>query len=260
MEIVFNQLLALLMTLWWPFCRVLAMLSAAPVLGDLMMPVTVRVLLALILAFVLLPATQGSPIINPWSMHGIAVTLEQAMVGGMIGLAFHLIYAVMMVLGYLVSSQIGFSMAVMNDPMNGTSSDVISSLLYVLSIFVFFAIDGHLVLVNIVGASFKAWPVGSGIDALSLQTLVFNVSWVFSAALLLAIPIIFSTFVVQMGTGLLNRIAPSFNLFSLGFSLVTLFGLFMLMHMIRFIPDHYLRMTHQVLDMLQHSFRAVPHG
>jgi flagellar biosynthetic protein FliR len=260
MDILFNQLLTLMMTLWWPFCRVLAMLSAAPVVGELMVPVTVRVLLSLVIAFILLPATNGMPVINPWSMHGIAVTVEQAMIGGMIGLAFHLTYAVMMVLGYLISSQIGFAMAVMNDPMNGASSDVISNLLYVLTIVVFFGIDGHLVLVNIVGASFKTWPIGSGIDTLSLQTLVFNVSWVFSAALLLAIPIVFSTFVVQMGTGLLNRVAPSFNLFSLGFSLVTLFGLFMLTHMVRFIPEHYLRMTNQVLDMLQHSFRTVPHG
>lgn len=260
MEILFNQLLTTLMTLWWPFCRVLAMLAAAPILGDMMVPMPVRVLIALVLAIILLPFAPPVTLINPWSLQGIAVTLEQVVIGGMIGLAFHLTFSIILVLGFLISSQMGLSMAVMNDPMNGMSSDVISSLLYVLCILIFFTVDGHLVLIGVLSASFKAWPVGGGVDALSLQTLVFNVAWVFSAALLLAIPIIFSTLVVQLGMGLLNRVSPALNLFSLGFSIVTLFGIFMLAQMVRFIPEHYLRMTNHVLDMLHHSLSIAPHG
>lgn len=260
MEILFSQLLPMLSALWWPFCRVLAALSVAPVLGENMMPVTVRVLLSLVLAVALLPAAQTDLAIVPWSMQGIMATVEQAVVGVVLGLAFHLTMSVVMVLGYLVSSQMGLSMAVMNDPMNGTSSDVVSTLLYILFILVFFSVDGHLVLAGVLGASFRAWPVGTGIEALALQTLAFNVAWVFSAALLLAVPIVFSTLVVQIGFGFLNRVAPTLNLFSLGFSLVTLFGLLMLVQIVRFVPQHYLRMTGQVLDMLHRSLRAGGHG
>ncbi|MBS1190291.1 MAG: fliR [Rhodocyclaceae bacterium] len=260
MEMVFSQLLSLLSALWWPFCRVLAALAAAPVLGETMVPVTVRVLLALVLAVALLPAVQTPLAIDPWSMQGVMASVQEAVIGFVLGMAFHLVMAIVMVLGYLVSSQMGLSMAVMNDPLNGTSSDVVSTLLSILFILVFFAVDGHLVFTGVIGASFRAWPVGTGIELLSLQTLAFNVAWVFSAAMLLAVPVIFSTLVVQFGFGFLNRIAPSFNLFSLGFSLVTLFGLFMLSHLVRFLPEHYLRMTNQVLEMLHQGLRAVPHG
>ena len=65
---------------------------------------------------------------------------------------------------------------------------------------------------------------------------------------------------VQVGFGFLNRIAPALNLFSLGFSLVTLFGLFMLMQMVRFLPDGYLSMTRRTLDMLEQLMKAAPHG
>ena len=78
-------------------------------------------------------------------------------------------------------------------------------------------------------------------------------AWIFSAAMLLAIPVIFSTLVVQIGFGFLNRISPSFNLFSLGFSLITVFGLFVLMHMVRFIPGHYVQLMNRVLEMLRHN-------
>ena len=60
--------------------------------------------------------------------------------------------------------------------------------------------------------------------------------------------------------GFMNRVAPTLNLFSLGFSVVTLFGLFMLAQMLRFVPEHYVRMTGQVLEMLQRQMRGLPHG
>lgn len=260
MELVFSQLLGILNALWWPFCRILAALFAAPVLGEAMVPATVRVLLALVLAVVTLPVAHAPASIDPWSLHGIVTTFEQIIIGGVLGMAFQLVMSAVMVLGYLVSSQMGLAMATMNDPINGNSSDVVSSLLSILFILIFFAVDGHLVLAGVLGSSFRAWPVGSGIDNLALHTLAFNVAWVFSAALLLAVPVIFSALVVQVGFGFLNRVAPSLNLFSLGFSLVTLFGLFMLAQLVRFVPEHYLRMTNQVLDMLHHSLRTASHG
>ncbi len=260
MELVFGQLLPLLNALWWPFCRILALLSAAPVLGDAMLPMPVRVLVSLVLAVVMLPLAGHGINVDPFSMQGIVLAAEQAIIGFVLGLAFHLTMAVIMMLGYLASSQMGLSMAVMNDPMNGSSSDVISGLLSMLFIIVFFAVDGHLVLAGVVGASFQAWPVGGGLNMLALHALALNVAWAFSAALLLAIPMVFSTMVVQLGFGFLNRVAPALNLFSLGFSVVTLFGLLMLSQVVRVIPEHYLRMTRQVLDMLKNQMHAVPHG
>lgn len=260
MELVYSQLLGLLTALWWPFCRIMAMLFAAPVLGEAMVPPTVRVLLALILSVTMLPIAHAPAAIDPLSLHGVVTTIEQVVIGGVLGLAFHLAMSATMLLGYLVSSQMGLAMAAMNDPINGTASDVVSSLLNILFILVFFSIDGHLVLAGVLGASFRAWPIGGGIEYLALQAMAFNVAWVFSAALLLALPIVFSALVVQLGFGFFNRIAPSLNLFSLGFSLVTLFGLLMLTQLVRYAPEHYLRMTNQVLEMLHHSLRVGSHG
>ena len=50
MEPVLAQLLPMLTAIWWPFCRILAMFIGAPVLGEAVTPVTVRILIALVLA------------------------------------------------------------------------------------------------------------------------------------------------------------------------------------------------------------------
>ena len=251
-----GYLLPLLNALWWPFVRNLALLSAAPIIGDAMVPLPVRVLLSMTLAFLLLPVSAGNADIDPFSMLGVVATIEQAVIGGVIGLALHFSMSVISMVGYLVSSQIGFAMAQMNDPINGSSSDVVSLLLSMLTILVFFSIDGHLVLAGVMGASFKAWPVGQGYAPLLLNTVALNAAWIFSAAMLLALPIVFSTLVVQIGFGFLNRVAPALNLFSLGFSLTTLFGLLMLIQVVRFLPEHYIAMTNQVLDMLRQQMGA----
>jgi len=254
-----SYLLPLIGALWWPFCRIMAMLSSAPAIGDGMVPIPVRALLSLVIAFLMLPMTRGMAMPDPFSLAGVVAMFEQAVIGGVMGFALQFATSAISMLGFLASSQIGFSMAQMNDPVNGQQSDVISSLLALVAIFVFFAIDGHLVLMTILGQSFRAWPVGEGLGSIVLQTVALNVGWVFAAAMLLAIPIVFSTMVVQIGFGFLNRVAPSLNLFSLGFSLVTVFGLMMLVQLVRFIPEHYIQLTNAVLEMLQQQMRAA-HG
>jgi flagellar biosynthetic protein FliR len=256
---VSNLLLPLIGALWWPFCRIMALLSTAPVIGEGMVPIPVRALLSLVLAFLMLPLTKSGAMPDPFSLHGVLAMFEQAIIGGAIGLALQFAMTVISMLGFVVSSQVGFSMAQMNDPVNGMASDVISSLLSLVAILVFFAIDGHLVLAGVLAQSFKAWPVGAGYPPLLLHAVALNLGWVFSAAMLLALPIVFSTMVVQVGFGFLNRVAPTLNLFSLGFSLVILFGMLMLAQVVRFIPEHYIALTNRILEMLQQQMGAA-HG
>ncbi|HVZ37274.1 MAG TPA: flagellar biosynthetic protein FliR, partial [Polyangiaceae bacterium] len=226
-----------------------------PILGENMVPLRVRVLLSLVLAVIMMPIAQPAVPIEPLSLHALVASGAELLIGFTIGLAFHLTIAAMAVLGFTISSQTGLSLATMNDPMSGASSDVISALIYVLCILVFFAVDGHLVLAGVVGGSFKAWPVGTGPHMETLSAIAFQAAWMFSAALLLLLPMMFSALVVQLGFGFLNRVAPALNLFSLGFSVVTIFGLFMLGYLVRFVPGHYVRLINQVLDVLSRGMR-----
>lgn len=251
MDALMQQLPALAGTLMWPFFRLAAALFAAPVLGEAMIPVRARALIALALAVVAQPALPPMPAIDPISVAGIALMAQQIVIGGLLGFSFHLVLSGFMVLGALVSAQMGLSMAALTDPVNGASSDAVSSLLNVLFILLFFAMDGHLLLTQVLVRSFHIWPVGgAGIAAASLQRFASGTGWVFAAAIMMALPVVFTIMVVQLGMGFLQRVAPALNLFSLGFAVYTLFGLWLLLLLVPAIPEHFRRMLTHVLDLL----------
>jgi flagellar biosynthesis protein FliR len=250
MEIVLQQLLPLAAAIVWPFCRIAAAFAAAPILGEAMVPVRVRALAALILALVVQPGLPPMPAIDPLSLQGVVAMAEQVLIGGLLGFMFHLVLTALLMFGSVVSTQMGLSMAMINDPMTGQSSDVLSSVMYVVFMLLFFTIDGHLILTHVLARSFSVWPVGSfAFEFAALKQLAFAAGWMFSAAAALAIPVVFATFVVQTGLGLLNRAAPTLNLFALGFSVTTMVGLLLVTLLLPSLPEHFQRMIMHVLDL-----------
>lgn len=250
-------LLHWLQILWWPFARIMALLAFAPIFGDPTVPVRVRVTIALTLAVVALPSVSSAVIsVNAFSLTAVALTLEQIAIGAVLGLGLQFATTALSIFGFLSASQTSLAMAMLNDPVNGSSSDALSVLALLLGMLLFFVLDIHLLVAGIVSASFDAWPVGQSLSRLQLQTVAYNMGWVFAAAFLLATPIIFAAMLVQLGFGFMARISPSLNIFALGFSVVTLFGLAMLAFMLRHIPAHYLQMTRRALDMLTLMMKA----
>ena len=259
MEAVLRELQTLYLGLLWPFVRIAATLASAPVLGEMMMPLRARLLVALILAVAVQPALPDLPAISPFSLLGVMTVFEQVMLGGLIGLVFHLVLSVMLLFGALASSQMGLSMAALNDPMNGTSSDAISALMYVVFVLLFFSSGGHLVLTQVLARSFHVWPVGSfWFDAAALLRLALGVGWIFAAALMLALPLAFAALAVQLGAGMLNRVAPPLNLFALGFSITIMFGLLLVSLLVPSLPDHFMRMLTHVVGLLDSLAPAPP--
>src|SRR5690606_7191211 len=144
------------------------------------------------LTVVLTAALPATAPIDPLSLKGLLTAFEQIAMGLLLGLALLLVFTVFTLIGDIVSTQLGLSMAVFNDPMNGVSSaSIIYQLYFILLALMFFAIDGHLVTVSIIYQSFVYWPIGSGIHFDGLQTVAWSLGWVISAALLIALPIVF---------------------------------------------------------------------
>jgi flagellar biosynthetic protein FliR len=244
-----SQYLQLLQGYWWPFCRLLAVFSMAPLFNHKAMSKKIRILLALVVTVAIGGTLPPVAQIDPLSAQGVLTALEQVAFGLILGLSLQLVFTVFSVVGEVVSAQMGMSMARYNDPVNGVSSaSIIYQLYFVLLAFLFLAIDGHLLTVTVLYKSFIHWPVGSGLNYQSFATFIQSIAWVFSAAVLLTLPMVFCMVLVQFCFGLLNRISPSMNLFSLGFPITILVGLMCIYMTVPNLPEHYLHLTRELLD------------
>jgi len=114
--------LASLATAWlWPFFRIAALLSAAPLFGAAYVPPRVRLAIALGLALVLAPLV-ASPAVDPFSLAGGLLAAEQILVGVLLGFAIRLALLVFDLAGQVVGQTMGLGFASMVDPALGSRS------------------------------------------------------------------------------------------------------------------------------------------
>ncbi len=244
--------------LWYPFVRIMAFLHFGPVVNNQALPMRVRILVALALALVIAPMLHAEVPTGLLNMRTLLLTIEQILWGMLFGLMLQFVFLALQLAGQILSFNMGMSMAVMNDPSSGASTTVLAEFITIYAAILFFTLDGHLLLVSILYKGFTFWPIGNALTPQTFRSVALSLSWVFSAATLLALPTTFIMLVVQMGFGLLNRVSPALNLYSLGFPVNMLAGLVCFAALLGHLPDHYLQFTNLVLHQLD-SLR-VAHG
>ena len=235
MGIDIQALFTPLMALVLPFFRILAFLQFAPVLDNRAFSRRIKIAAALALSIIITPMLPNNVVLL-W--------------GFLFGMALQLVFVTLQTAGHILSMNMGLGMAMMNDPVNGSSTTVISQIIYVFCALLFFIMDGHLLLVTILFKGFSYWPIGQAINQPTLTLIVQGLGWIMASATLIALPTTFVMLIVQGGFGLLNRVSPTLNLFSLGFPISMLFGLLCISMMVTNIPDHYLNLTNEILAKL----------
>ncbi len=78
-----EQLAAWLVAFLWPFVRILAMLSTAPITSEATVPRQVRVALAALLTLVIAPTLGPLPAIPVVSAAGVWLLIKQVLIGAL---------------------------------------------------------------------------------------------------------------------------------------------------------------------------------
>jgi flagellar biosynthetic protein FliR len=188
-------------------------------------PARVRLLLAAattILVAPLLPL----PNISPFSLEGVIVTIQQIIIGLAVAFVLQLIFDALAMGGQLLSNSMGLGFAFNVDPLRGVGTPVLGQLYMILVTLTFLALNGHLLLIELLAMGFTTMPVAAG--GLSSEQLWNVVAWgsqLFSGALMVALPGMTALIVVNLAFGVMSRAAPSLNLFAVGFPISLIFGL-----------------------------------
>lgn len=220
----------------WPLARIGAMLSVAPILGAQTVPARVRIGLAILLTLVVAPLA-STPRLDPLSLAGLLVTAQQVVIGLAMGFALMLVFAAFIVGGQIFAMQMGLGFAALVDPQRGVQVPVISQFYVLMTTLVFLALDGHLVLVQVLAESFRLLPVGTaGLGAEGLWALVTWGREMFGAAVRIALPAITALMLVNLTFGVMMRAAPQLNIFAVGFPISMTAGFLVMLWMLPSIP------------------------
>ncbi len=250
MSISFDELSVILGQFWWPFFRILSAFLSMPFFGDALIPIWVRSLLAFAIVFISAPLMPTMPATDLFSLSSLFLAFEQALWGMLFGLILHFLFTIFTMLGQIVSMQMGLSMAIMNDPVNGLSVAVLGRIMLIYATLLFLSFEGHLVIIDILVQSFRIWPVGSGISLASVHSVIPLFAWMFSAALSLALPAVIAMLLTNICFGVMNRAAPALNVYALGFPMTMLLGLFSFFISMTGVPDRYIGLVHETLSAL----------
>lgn len=248
----FAELTGLLGQYLWPFFRIGSLFMVMPLLSSQVIATRIRLILALAVTAGIAPLLPVVPAVDPFSGTALLITLQQLAVGVAMGLMLQIYFAIFTSAGQFISMQMGLGMAVMVDPLNGTQIPVLSQVFQLISFLMFLALDGHLVVISIVTDSFSTIPIGAfHISQLDFESLTHQVGWMFASALIMVLPAIISLLIVSFTFGVMNRSAPSFNIFSLGFPLTMVAGLGILVLITSSLPGIFIRFTSTALNLLR---------
>ena len=111
---------------FWPFLRILAVFSVAPVLSNKATPVRTRIALAFVIAISVQPALPPGAFVSLVGPQAIGAVMQQLLVGLSIGFAVRLVFAAVELAGELSGLQMGMNFAAFFDPVAGGQGTLVA--------------------------------------------------------------------------------------------------------------------------------------
>ena len=256
LELTDTQISTWVASFMLPLFRVAAVLMTMPVFGTSLLPQRIRLYFAVAITVVIAPGLPPMPPIEALDLSAFLLVGEQIIIGALFGFSLQLLFQAFVIAGQIVAIQMGLAFASMVDPANGVNTTVISQFLTMLVTLLFLAMNGHLVVFEVLTESFTTLPVGSGLMVNHFWDLAGRLGWVLGAALLLVLPAITALLVVNIAMGVMTRAAPQLNIFSIGFPMTLVLGMGIFWIGMADILSHYQSLASEALQWLRELARA----
>jgi flagellar biosynthetic protein FliR len=244
------QLAVWISPIFWPFIRVLAVFTSAPVFSSRVFPVRARVALAFLVALACQASLPDAPIIGFNDTRAVGVLVQQVGVGLSIGFAVRLVFAAVELAGELVGFQMGLNFASFFDPSMNSQSSAVARFFSQMTSLLFVVMNGHLMVLMAVNRSFVAFPIDQNfLQALARMKLYQLGSDLFASALWIAMPMIGMLMFSNLALGIISRVAPQLNIFAIGFPITLLVGLIGIAFTLPMLDQPFIALMGRVIDI-----------
>lgn len=219
--------------------RMSGMILFNPIFGSSTIPARAKAALIMTFSMMLYMWTGGTLQHEPGSLleYGVMLATELLM-GFVLGFAVTLAVFAVRYAAAIIDFTMGLSMAQVYDPDTRNQITVSSELLYVFLMLLFFAVNGHLRLVSVFFGSANLVPFGQASFGLPLYTAVLDIfRESITLGVQLAFPIIAMELVTEAAVGIMMRMIPQINVFSVNFQIKIIVGMLMLFFLLSPIGD-----------------------
>ena len=226
MKIDISFLPVLAATFLLVFARIGTMVMLLPGLGELSVPIRVRLTVALVLAAVLLPLHRNAYALDLRTFGPVFTVLAQELfIGAVLGLTARLTISALQVAGSVIAQQLGLGFVTAVDPTQGQQGLLIGNFLTILGMTLLFATDSHHLVISALNESYRIFSPGelppSG-DVAALATRAFAAA--FKIGMQLSAPFLVFGLVFNIGLGVLARLMPAMQVYFVGVPLSIMVG------------------------------------
>ncbi|MDI9817634.1 MULTISPECIES: flagellar biosynthetic protein FliR [unclassified Legionella] len=226
MDIDYQDLIRLFSKLIWPLPRISGLFLTMPLISSVLLSARIRVVFAMSLAFLFSWTIPDSLSLLNFNGQYLVVVVYELLLGILMGFVTQLAFQVFILGGQIIAMQAGLGFAVMVDPASKASVPLVSQFYLMMVSLIFLSLNGHLAILEALLGSFRVMPVGNADIGLTALGSVLNFSgWMFKEAVLVALPAILSLLIVNLAFGVMTRVAPQLNIFSIGFPITLLMGM-----------------------------------
>ncbi|MDO8948705.1 MAG: flagellar biosynthetic protein FliR [Desulfocapsaceae bacterium] len=201
--------------------RVAGFIGAIPVYFGNQTPARIKVTLVFTISLLLFPIlSPGLPTISFEPISFLLLTVNETLLGLLIGLMSRLVFTTVEFGGTIIGYQMGFAAANVFDPQHQNQVSLISQFQNVFAILIFLALDGHHIFIKTAARSYQLLPPGNlNLSGEAIPYLMELTSRMFTLAVQFSAPVLVVLLLSGLILGILARVFPQLNVFLLSFPL-----------------------------------------
>ena len=212
------------------FARIGTMLMLMPGLGEVSLPVRMRLTTALALTAVLLPLHRDAYHVDLQAFGPVLQMLgEEILIGLMLGTTARMAMSALQVAGSVIAQQLGLGFVTAIDPTEGQQGALLGNFLSMLAVTLIFATDLHYLTIAALNDSYTLFapgtiPLFGDVAALTMRT----IAAAFRIGVQLSAPFLVFGLLFNLGLGVLSRLMPQMQVFFVGVPLSIVLGFLIL--------------------------------
>ena len=212
--------------------RIFALIMTTPLLSMQSVPRVAKVALAGFVAFLVMP--QAYPAgwkVDGFSIYYVLLLAGEGMIGVMTGFFISMIFSTFTSAGQFFSYQMGFGASEVYDSLAQIENPLLGQYLNLIAMLVFLQIHGFQTL--FLGGVLRSFQTLNCFSLIASQKVFLAfflkaLTTLFLDAMIIALPVIGTLFLINVAMGLLSKAAPQMNLLSEGFPITILVTFFLL--------------------------------